>query len=87
MESCQTLSNHQRLSNIVFKLHEENDKALKLLRNFSGARETFEKLKSVQAKKGQNVPKDVITGIKDCQEALKDYDKKEKSMYQNMFTN
>ena len=47
----------------------------------------LKKLKSVQAKKGQNVPKDVITGIKDCQEALKDYDKKEKSMYQNMFTN
>ena len=87
MKSCQILSNHQRLSNIVLKLHEENDKALKLLRDFSGARETFEKLKSVQAKKGQNVPKDVITGIKDCQEALKDYDKKEKSMYQNMFTN
>ena len=34
-----------------------------------------EKLKSVQAKKGQNVPKDVITSIKDCQEALKDYEK------------
>ena len=34
------------------------------------------KLKSVQSKKGQNVPKDVTTGIKDCQEALKDYDKK-----------
>ena len=81
-------------ADIVLELDEENDKALyrkaqalKLLRDFSGARETFEKLKSVQAKKGQNVPKDVITGIKDCQEALKDYDKKEKSMYQNMFTN
>ena len=36
-------------------------------------------------KKGQNVPKDVITAIKECTEALKDYDKKEKSMYQNMF--
>ena len=35
-----------------------------------------EKLKSVQAKKGQNVPKDVITSIKDCQEALKDYDRR-----------
>ena len=34
------------------------------------------KLKIIQAKKGQNVPKDVITSIKDCQEALKDYDKK-----------
>ena len=43
-------------------------------------------MKSVQAKKGQNVPKDVISGIKECQEALKNYDKKEKSMYQNMFT-
>ena len=81
-------------ADIVLELDEENDKALyrkaqalKLLRDFSGARETFEKMKSVQAKKGQNVPKDVITGIKDCQEALKDYDKKEKSMYQNMFTN
>ena len=42
--------------------------------------ETYEErasiMKSVQAKKGQNVPKDVITGIKDYQEALKDYDKK-----------
>jgi len=83
-----------KYTDIVLELDEENDKALyrkaqalKLLRDFSGARETFEKLKSVQAKKGQNVPKDVITGIKDCQEALKDYDKKEKSMYQNMFTN
>ena len=44
-------------------------------------------MKSVQAKKGQNVPKDVITGIKDCQEVLKDYDKKQKSMHQNMFSN
>ena len=34
----------------------------------------LKKLKSVQAKKGQNVPKDVTTGIKDCQEALKNYD-------------
>jgi len=83
-----------KYTDIVLELDEENDKALyrkaqalKLLRDFSGARETFEKLKSAQAKKGQNVPKDVITGIKDCQEALKDYDKKEKSMYQNMFTN
>ena len=33
-------------------------------------------MKSVQAKKGQNVPKDVITGIKDYHKALKDYDKK-----------
>ena len=55
-------------ADIVLQLDEENDKALyrkaqalKLLRDFSGARETFEKLKSVQAKKGQNVPKDVIT--------------------------
>ena len=60
--------------------------ALKLLRNFSKAREVFEELKDVQEKKGQNVPKDVISGIKECQEALKNYDKKEKSMYQNMFT-
>ena len=89
------LKNHTiDFADIVLELDEENDKALyrkaqalKLLRDFSGARETFEKLKSAQAKKGQNVPKDVITGIKDCQEALKDYDKKEKSMYQNMFTN
>ena len=36
----------------------------------------LKQLKSVQAKKGQNVPKDVITSIKDCQEALKDNDKK-----------
>ena len=81
-------------TDIVLELDEENDKALyrkaqalKLLRDISGAQETFEKLKSAKAKKGQNVPKDVTTGIKDCQEALKDYDKKEKSMYQNMFTN
>ena len=72
-----------KYTDIVLELDEENDKALyrkaqalKLLRDFSGARETFEKLKSVQAKKGQNVPKDVITGIKDCQEALKDYDRR-----------
>ena len=32
--------------------------------------------KESQAKKGQNVPKDVITGIKVCQEALKDNYKK-----------
>ena len=44
-------------ADIVLQLDEENDKALyrkaqalKLLRDFSGARETFEKLKSVQAK-------------------------------------
>ena len=36
----------------------------------------LKQLKSVQAKKGQNVPKDVPTGIKDCQEARKDNDKK-----------
>ena len=36
----------------------------------------LKQLKSVQAKKGQNVPKDVITSIKDCQEALKDYDRR-----------
>ena len=82
-----------KYTDIVIELDEKNDKALyrkaqalKLLRDFSGARETFEKLKSVQAKKGQNVHKDVTIGIKDCQEVLKDYDKKEKSMYQNMFT-
>ena len=62
------LKNHTTdFADIVLELDEENDKALyrkaqalKLLRDFSGARETFEKLKSVQAKKGQNVPKDVI---------------------------
>lgn len=81
-----------KYTDIVLELDGENDKALyrkaqalKLLRDFSGARETFEKLKSVQTKKGQNVPKDVITAIKECTEALKVYDKKEKSMYQNMF--
>jgi len=82
-----------KYADIVLELEEENDKALyrkaqalKLMRNFSSAREIFEKLKAVQEKKGQNVPKDVISGIKECQDALKDYDKKEKSMYQNMFT-
>ena len=45
-------------ADIVLELDEENDKALyrkaqalKLLWDLSGARETFEKLKSVQAKK------------------------------------
>ena len=52
------LKNHTTsFSDIVLELDEENDKALyrkaqalKLLQDFSGARETFEKLKSVQAK-------------------------------------
>ena len=52
------LKNHTTdFTDIVLELDEENDKALyrkaqalKLLRDFSGARETFEKLKSVQTK-------------------------------------
>jgi len=81
-----------KYADIVLELEAENDKALyrkaqalKLMRNFSSAREVFEKLKAVQ-EKNRIFDKEVISGIKECQEALKENDKKEKSMYQNMFT-
>ena len=77
-------------ADIVLELDSKNDKALfrkahaqKQLRNFSNARENFELLKGMQ---GLKVSKDVIQGIKDCTEALKESDKKEKSMYKNMFS-
>ena len=44
--------------------------------------QTFEKLKKIQ---GGGTPKDVILSIKECQDELKNYQKKEISMYQNMF--
>lgn len=81
-----------KYADIVLELEQDNDKALyrkaqalKQLRNFSDAKDTFEFLKAVQGRKGVAVPKDVLESIKECQEALKDSAKKEKSMYQNMF--
>ena len=78
-----------KYADIVLELDGKNDKALfrkaqaqKQLRNFSCARENFEILKGIQ---GLKVSKDVVQGIKECQEALKESDKKEKSMYKNMF--
>ena len=81
-----------KYTDIVLELDEENEKALyrkaqalRQVRDFSKANDTYEKLKNVRTKKGQAITQDVINGVKECQEALNDYGKKEKDMYQKMF--
>jgi len=79
-------------TDIVLELDKNNDKAmfrkaqaLKNIRDFSSARENFENLKRLYQKNGIPVGRDVIAAIQECTEALKESDKKEKSMYKNMF--
>ena len=81
-----------KYADIVIELDSQNDKALfrkaealKLARNFSPARDTFENLVAVLNFKKLAIPKDVASGLKECQNAMKNYDIQEKSMYQNMF--
>ena len=81
-----------KYTDIVLELDENNDKALfrkgqalRHIKAYDKAKETYEKLKSVQANKGQTISKDVMNGLKECQEALEAYEKKEKDMYQKMF--
>lgn len=76
-----------KYTEIVLELEGTNDKALyrkgqalKSLKRFHEAKETFEFL----LKLGK-APKDVANHIKDCNEALKEFKQKESSMYQNMF--
>ena len=85
-----------KYTDIVLELDEDNDKALyrkatalKRLKNYSDAKEAYEHLKRLQLNskdgKAGNVTKEVLTSLKECQTALKEYELKEKSMYQNMF--
>ena len=82
-----------KYTDIVLELDEDNDKALyrkatalKQLKNYSEAKEAYEHLRQLQLKNGTgNVTKEVNTNLKECQAALKEYELKEKAMYQNMF--
>lgn len=81
-----------KYTDIVLELDDSNDKALfrkatalKSLRNYSDAKDTFELLKAVLTKKGLPISREIIKESQECQEALKDYEMKEKAMYQNMF--
>ena len=83
-----------KYTDVVLELDENNEKALfrkakalRQLKNFSDAKLCYDKLKVIQTKGGGQVVKDVVLGLKECQNALKDYEKKEKTMYQNMFGN
>ena len=81
-----------KYTDIVLELEDTNDKALyrkatamKRLKNYSDAKDTFELLVQVLVKKKLPVSRDIQKDYQECQEALRDYEKKEKAMYQNMF--
>jgi tetratricopeptide (TPR) repeat protein len=81
-----------KYAEIVIELDDSNEKAwyrngqaMIQVKNYTKAKECFEKVKKIKEKNGHPVTNDVLIYIKECNEVLKKYDQDEKTMYKNMF--